>query len=85
MAFKLKEIVKEAIKSDSDLFSIVSKELDIKPYSLPGALATNNNRLTQYHVIKKIAEYMKCEPNELMEEHDDSNAKTKVKKEIESE
>jgi hypothetical protein len=65
---KFKQEVIERIESDSDLFSAVAKALDIKPTSLPQTLKRNGNTLNQYKVVMVVANHMRVQPEELLEE-----------------
>lgn len=57
----------DEIVNDPDLFALVCKLMDVKPVSLPLLLKRNGNNLNQYSVIKAVADYKKCDPEELLE------------------
>lgn len=57
----------EKIKSDPDLFSLVCKEMDVKPTSLPAILHRNGNNLNQFSIVALVANYLNVEPETLVE------------------
>jgi hypothetical protein len=71
------EVLKK-VKDDADLFAAVAKELGIKPVSLPQLIDRNSPSLYQYSVVKIIADFEKCDSEDLFEE-DTVGADTEVK------
>jgi hypothetical protein len=65
---KFKQSVLEKMKGDIDLFSALSKALNIKPVSLPVTIDRNGNTINQYSIVKLVADHLKVEPEELLEE-----------------
>lgn len=62
-----KKDVLDRIKSDPDLYALVSKAVGVKPSSLAAALDRNGNSVNQYHVVKAVAEYMEVDPEDIIE------------------
>lgn len=65
---KFKQEILDKIKADADLFAAVSKEMGIKPTSLATVLDRNGSTLNQYSVVKVVSDFLKMEPEELLEE-----------------
>lgn len=65
---KFKKEVLDCIKADPDLFSLVAKEMDIKPTSMIQTIDRNSTTLNQYSVVKAVADYLKKDPSDLVEE-----------------
>lgn len=65
---RLKKKIIEEIKNDPDLFALVAKTMKIRPASLNQTLERNGNTLNQYSVVKVIAEFLKKNPKDVMEE-----------------
>lgn len=65
---KFKKEVLDIMKSDIDLFAAISKELGIKPPSLPMAIERNSNRLNQYSIVTLVANHLGKHPDDLLEE-----------------
>lgn len=65
---KLKKDTIGKIKADVDLWSIVAKEMEVKPFSLGPILDRNGNNLNQYGVVKAISDYLGVNPEDLIEE-----------------
>lgn len=68
MAKVFKAEVLEKMKSDADLFALVAKEMDVKPSSLIQIIYRNGNNINQYSIVKLVADYMKKDPEDLLEE-----------------
>lgn len=74
---KFKQEVLAKIKSDPDLFAVVATKMKVKPVSLASMIDRNGNALNQYGVVKVVADYLKKDPAELLEE--ESEVKEPVK------
>lgn len=68
MAKVFKPEVLENMKSDADLFALVAKEMDVKPSSLIQIIYRNGNNINQYSIVRLVADYMKKDPEDLLEE-----------------
>jgi hypothetical protein len=67
MASKLTEAAISSIESDTELFGRVTKELGVKPTSLPMILKRNSRRLLEFNVLNVIAKAMNKKPGEIIE------------------
>lgn len=65
---KFKQEILDTIKSDVDLFAAVATEMNVKPVSLSSMLDRNGHSLNKYGVVKVVADYLKKQPEELLEE-----------------
>lgn len=65
---KFKTEILQKIKDDPYLFASVCKALDIKPVSLPVTIDRNANSINQYSIVKLVADYLKMDPEDLVEE-----------------
>lgn len=74
---KFKQEILELIKSDPDLFTIVTKALGIKPTSMEQTINRNGVTLNQYGIVKAVADYLKRKPEEVLEK--ESKAKETAK------
>lgn len=64
---KFKQEILDMIKSDPDLFTIVTKALGIKPTSMEQTINRNGVTLNQYGIVKAVADYLKKKPEDLLE------------------
>lgn len=71
---KFKQEILDKIKSDADLFAAVAKEMEIKPQSLASGIDRNGAAINQYSVVKVVADYLKCDPEELLENEQETAA-----------
>lgn len=74
---KFKQEILKKIKSSPDLFAAVANEMKVKPVSLAAIVDRNGNSLNQYSVVKVVADHLKMDPAELLE--DESEIKETVK------
>lgn len=65
---KFKIEVLEIMKNDPELFIMLAKAMDIQPGSVKMAIERNGKRLNQFNIVKMVAEYLKKEPEELLDE-----------------
>jgi len=65
---KFKQEVLDKIKSDPDLFALVSKALKLKPTSLPVTLDRNSNNLNQYSIVVMVADHLGLKPEDVIEQ-----------------
>lgn len=65
---KFKQEILDMVKSDPDLFAIVANEMGVKPVSLSSMIDRNGHSLNKYGVVKVVADYLKKNPEELLEE-----------------
>lgn len=63
---KFKQEILDKIKSDPDLFTIVTKALKIKPTSMEQTINRNGVTLNQYGIVKAVADYLKKKPEDLV-------------------
>lgn len=66
MAQKLTDDTRDLIKTDSDLFNKISKELDLLPGSLLTALRRNSATLAHYDVVQIIVKHTGKKATELL-------------------
>lgn len=64
---KFKKEILEQIKTDPDLFTLVTKALGIKPTSLQQTIDRNGKTINQYGIVKAVADYLKKKPEDLLE------------------
>lgn len=64
---KFKQEVLDKIKEDVDLFGLVAKAMNIQPASLGPTIARNGASLNQFSVVKAVADYLKKDPEDLLE------------------
>lgn len=65
---KFKQEVLDKIKSDMELFTSIGKALGLKPTSITGTIDRNGATLNQYSIVKLVSDYLKVDPEELVEE-----------------
>lgn len=65
---KFKKEILDKIKTDPDLYTLVVKAMEIQPSSLGVILERNGKTLNQYSVVKVVADYLKKDPSEILEE-----------------
>ena len=71
---KFKKEILDQILADTDLFSLVAKEMGVKPISLPAIVYRNGNNLNQYGVVKIVADYLDMDPGNVVEDNKDTVA-----------
>lgn len=64
---KFKQEILDKIKSDTELFAIVARAMEIQPASLLANIHRNGSTLNQYHVVMAVAKYLKKSPDALIE------------------
>lgn len=65
---KFKQEVLRKMKSDLELFTRLGKALNLKPTSIGQTIERNGNTLNQYSIVKLVSDYLKVNPEELVED-----------------
>lgn len=65
---KFKQEILEKIKATPDLFAAVANEMKVKPTSLANMIDRNGSSLNVYGVVMVVAEHLKMDPQDLVEE-----------------
>lgn len=64
---KFKLEILEKIKSDPDLFALVSRVSEIAPAALPMAIVRNSTKLNQYGVVVAVASHLGVDADDLLD------------------
>lgn len=68
MSIRLTKDAKDILKTNASLNEKVARILDIKPESVYHFILRNSPRLVNYAIVKKIAEAMNKNPDEIVEQ-----------------
>jgi hypothetical protein len=66
MSKNLKDEVIEAIKDNNQLYADVADKLNVSVFSMPKILKGKSSRLTEFAVLKVVADFLKCDMDDLL-------------------